>query len=197
VAHGDGVWTALLAASRDDRIAALALIAGAGTSGVDLTLERQQRALDRMVVPDAEKQTKIDLQRRIHRAVITGTGWQGIPADVRKQAETPWFQSYLLFDPAKVMPRVKQPVLLVRGALDTQVSAAQHERLVSLARSRKGAAGKAVQERTFTGLNHLLVPATTGDVEEYASLKDRTLSGEPMEALAAWLRSTFAAFGKK
>jgi hypothetical protein len=197
VAHSDGAWTALLAASRDSRIAALGLIGGAATAGSQLVLDMQQRALGRMSITDAEKQERIDLQRKIQKAVITGTGWEGIPPDMRKQADTPWFQSFLLFDPAKVMPRTKQPMLILRGALDTQVSAAEHEKLVTLARARKGPAGTAVQAGTLAGLNHILVPATTGEIDEYASLTDRSVGKELPDTLITWLKATFAGLGKK
>jgi len=195
--YGDGAWTAMLAASRENRIAALALIAGAGTTGSELILDQQRHALEQMPIPDAEKQAKVELQQKIHQAVVAGSGWEGIPGELRKQAETPWFQSFLLFDPAKVMRRVKQPVLILHGALDRQVSMAEHEKLVALARARKDNAGQAVQAQTFAGLNHLLVRATTGEVEEYAALTDRNVSKELLDRLAAWLKATFAPPAKK
>ena len=40
---------------------------------------------------------------------------------MRKQADTPWFQSFLTFDPAKTIRDVRQPMLLVHGELDKQV----------------------------------------------------------------------------
>ena len=56
---------------------------------------------------------------------------------MRRAAETPWFQSYLAFDPARVMRDVRQPVLIVQGALDTQVPPHHAEKLAELARARK------------------------------------------------------------
>jgi len=43
------------------------------------------------------------------------------------------------------------------------------------------------------GVNHLLTPAVTGEVREYASLDDRTVSKDVAEALNVWLAKTFAA----
>jgi hypothetical protein len=170
---------------------------GAGTTGAELTLELQQKALARMSVTEAEKQDRIELQKKIQQAVIRGTGWEGIPTDMRAQADTPWFQSFLLFDPAKVMPRTKQPILILRGALDAQVSNGQFEKLAALARARKGAAGRAVQASTLAGLNHLLVPAKTGEAEEFVTLTDRNVGRDCLETLATWLKATFAAIGTK
>ena len=38
------------------------------------------------------------------------------------------------------------------------------------------------------GVNHLLVPATTGDVEEYPALPDKKISAKVIDALTAWLK---------
>ena len=38
------------------------------------------------------------------------------------------------------------------------------------------------------GLNHLFVPATTGEVDEYAALPDKTVGRAAGEAIASWLQ---------
>jgi hypothetical protein len=43
------------------------------------------------------------------------------------------------------------------------------------------------------GVNHLLAPAITGEVAEYASLTDRRVSPDVTMAVTAWLTKTFAA----
>ena len=43
------------------------------------------------------------------------------------------------------------------------------------------------------GVNHLMVPATTGEIGEYATLPDRNVSKEITAAVTRWLTSTFAA----
>jgi hypothetical protein len=40
-------------------------------------------------------------------------------------------------------------------------------------------------------VNHLLVPATTGEVEEYARLTDRHVSPKVTQALVTWLKKVF------
>jgi fermentation-respiration switch protein FrsA (DUF1100 family) len=123
--------------------------------------------------------------------VTTGKGWEGIPAAVRRQADTPWFQSVLLFDPAGAIRRVKQPMLLVHGVLDQQVPVSHAERLAELA--RKESRSKAVELVIVKGVNHLLTPATTGEVAEYVTLTDRNVSTDVSAALTAWLTRTFQA----
>jgi hypothetical protein len=41
---------------------------------------------------------------------------------------------------------------------------------------------------TVEGVNHLFVPAETGDVDEYALLQDKRVSPKVMDALVPWLR---------
>ena len=39
----------------------------------------------------------------VNAAVLGGGGWEGIPDTVRNAADTPWFQSFLAFDPLRVI----------------------------------------------------------------------------------------------
>ena len=188
--HNEGAWAALLAATRERRIAAVVTIASPSTSGAERVVEQQRHMLEQMNSPPADRVAKIELQTRINAAVMTGRGWEGIPADMRKQADTPWFQSLLMFDPARVIKDVRQPLLIVHGDLDAQVPVSHVDRLAELA---KGGRSRAVAVVTVRGVNHLLLPAVTGDVSEYASLQDRTPSADVTAAITGWLAKTFAA----
>ena len=86
---------------------------------------------------------------------------------------------------------VRQPLLFVHGALDRQVPVAHAERLADLARAQSDS--KSVEVVVVRGVNHLLVPAITGEVSEYASLPDHNVSKDVSGALSAWLTKTFAA----
>ena len=186
VGHSEGGSVAMIAGAREDDIASLVLIATPGTRGAELILEQQQHQLDLMKVDEAERAEKVELQKRIQLAVLSGVGWEGVPPEVRKQADTPWFRSLLAFDPAVVMQKVKQPVLIVQGALDRQVARHHADKLVELARQRKK---KPVVELVeLPGVNHLLVRAETGEVSEYGALKERTIVPDVAAKIAAFLR---------
>lgn len=189
--YGEGGLAALLAAAKNDNIRALTLVAAPSTSGADLVLEQQRHALDRSKMSKAERDTAIDLQQKIIQAAVEGTGWEGIPPDVRRRVDTPYYRTFLLFNPAEVMKRVNQPLLIVHGELDWQIPTNSADQLAELARSRKSKA--VVEVKKLPGLNHLLVPATTGEVDEYASLKDRTVSADVTSTLATWLQSVMTA----
>jgi hypothetical protein len=190
--YADGGAVALVAAEKDEDIRAVVLLAAPGVTGSQLILEQQARALSKMNLSDAEKQAKVDLQKKINQAVLAGRGWEGVPPALRKQADTPWFQSFLAFDPAKTVPKVKQPILIVTGTLDREIVPENARKLEALARARKKQAGQAVRLVELAGLNHLFVNATSGEVDEYGSLPDKAVSSQLPAAVAGWLKDTLA-----
>jgi fermentation-respiration switch protein FrsA (DUF1100 family) len=166
----------------------MVLVATPGTTGAELVLEQQQHLLDRMTLPEAERRNRIELQKKIQEAAISGTGWDAIPPGFRRQAETPWFKSFLLFDPLKVMPKVRLPLLVVQGERDRQVPAHHARRLVDAAKVRKTPLSADLV--LVDGINHLLVPAPTGEVTEYAVLQDKNVSPRVPTSIVEWLRKT-------
>jgi dipeptidyl aminopeptidase/acylaminoacyl peptidase len=189
VGHGEGAWIALLAASRERRFAAVVSIAAASSTGAEWALEQQQRALDDLKLPAAEREKRVALQKQIQAAVLTGKGWDALPAEVRRQADTPWFQSLLAYSPARVIDDVRQPMLFVHGELDRQVPVSHADRLAELA--KKVSNSKSIEVVVVRGVNHLLVPATTGEIVEYGTLADRTVSKDVTSAVNDWLTRTF------
>jgi hypothetical protein len=168
-------------------VKAAALLATPGTVGGELVLEQQRYLLDKLKLPDEEKQLRAELQRKIQAAVVGGTGWEGIPDAYRKQADTPWFRSFLSFDPVKVISKVEQPLLVVQAERDRQVPAPRHgQLLLDAAKGRKKQPDAGLV--TIDGVNHLFVPAETGDVDEYALLQDKRVSPALMDALVPWLK---------
>jgi fermentation-respiration switch protein FrsA (DUF1100 family) len=73
----------------------------------------------------------------------------------------------------------------VHGELDKEVLPHHSKRLTEAANTRKK-----VAPATFVslpGLNHLLVPAKTGDTSEYLLLPEKRISPEVARAVADWL----------
>jgi pimeloyl-ACP methyl ester carboxylesterase len=182
--HSEGGAVALMAATRSDDIKAVVTIAAPGTKGTELVLDQQRRALDALKLAEEEKQRRVDLQKQIMNAVLTGQGWEGVDEKLRKQADSAWFRSFLMWDPAPVMKNVEQPVLIMHGELDKQVPIQSAELLNGLATQRKKGVATLV---LVPGINHLLVPATTGEVAEYGSLTDPKVSPEVARQITEWL----------
>jgi pimeloyl-ACP methyl ester carboxylesterase len=191
IGHGEGGAVALIAAEKDGRIDAVVLAAANGVTGSELVLAQQRHVLERSQLSAEQKQERIDLQKQINDAVVSGKGLDKLPSSVRRQVDNPEFQSLLTNDPAKVVPKVKQPILIVQGELDTQVEPSNADRLEALAKSRKKDAVSEVVK--VPGVNHLLVPAKTGEVDEYASLKDAHVSPAVTGAIITWLKKTLTA----
>jgi pimeloyl-ACP methyl ester carboxylesterase len=184
--HSEGGAVAMLAATQEKQVGSLVLIAAPGTLGSELILEQQRHVLDLMKVPDAERQSKIELQKRIQDAVIADKGWESIPAEFRSQADSTWFRSLLLFDPAKVMPKIKQPILIIQGDLDQQVFPHHADALAALARARKKA--PPVEVLHLPDINHLLAAAETGEVSEYGALPQKAITPAVAKAIVDWLK---------
>jgi pimeloyl-ACP methyl ester carboxylesterase len=189
VGYGEAGPLALLAASRIKRIKGVALLAAPGRGGRDITMQQQQKLLDELSVPSAEKNARRSMQARVLDATVTGKGWEGIPADLRRQTDTPWFRSWLLFQPAEAITKMQQPMLILHGERDTEFPPAHADELEALARARKKLAPTATQKVIVAGTNHLLVPAETGAISEYSSLTSRTLAPEVGRALTDWLKA--------
>ena len=186
--HSEGGLVALLAASRADEIAGVVLAATPSGAGAELILEQQAYLLGKMALSDADRASRIDLQKRIQAAVLKQGTWDDIPEALRRQADTAWFQSFLRFTPAPVMSKVKQPLLIMQGTLDRQVPTHHGEKLAELAKARKKG-GDAVTFFTLDGVNHLLVQAKTGDMDEYASLSGRGLDPRVAQNTIDWLKT--------
>jgi pimeloyl-ACP methyl ester carboxylesterase len=189
--HADGASVALLAAAREKKFAAVVSLAGPSSPGAELVLEQQQLALDLLQLTPEERERRVAMQKLINNAVLTGKGWDTVPPALRKQADTPYFHSMLTYDPVDVLEDVRQPLLIVHGELDRQVPVAHAERLADLA--YKESDSKSIELVIVRGVNHLLVPATTGHVGEYPGLKDRAISPEVTKTIANWLTKTFQA----
>jgi uncharacterized protein len=186
--HSEGALVSLLAASRDEDLAGLVLAASPSGTGGELILEQQVYLLGKMNLPDAERATRIDLQKRIQAAVLGEATWDGIPEPLKRQAETAWFQSFLRFSPASVMSRVEQPILIVHGEIDRQVPVHHADKLAELARARKKAPADSVEVIKLEGVNHLLVRGKTGDMDEYGSLSRQGLDSRLVTAVVDWLK---------
>lgn len=193
IGHSEGGWIALLTAKDNGRVAAVGLLSTNGTTGADLNLYQVARRYERGNRPDMEKTTALELQKQIQAAVVSGKGWETIrvPPATRAQADTPYFQSFLTLNPAALMKDVDQPLLIVAGELDRQLPPTSAETLAALAKARKKAAP--VEVVKIPGVNHLLVSATTGEMDEYGTLSDRRVNVAALSAVTAWLQKTLRA----
>jgi uncharacterized protein len=192
VGYGEGGWISLLAGELEQKIAAMALVATPSIPGTELVLEQQRVFFERGGDANSPPlEAAIEQQKKIMDAVITGKGWENLTADVRRRVDTPLYRSFLQFDPSKTLARLRQPILVVQPMLDRELPVHHGEQLAQLARSRPRAA--ATDFVQLAGLNHILAHAVTGDVAEYGTLAQRSISPEATRELTAWLVKTLPA----
>ena len=151
-------------------------------------LEQQRQLLERSGTRGAEQQAAVEQQKSILDAVVTGKGWEALTPDIRKRVDTALYRSFLTFDPARIIGSIRQPMLIVHPALDREVTMYHGEQLAQLGRSRPRA--KATDFVQLPGVNHLLARATTGEVAEYGTLPDRSVSPAAILEVTSWLNRT-------
>ncbi len=188
VGHNEGGWIALEAARERD-IDAVVLLAVPGTPGAELVLEQQRHRLARMQTTDAERARQVALQTQIVEAALGEGSWENIPEDLRRRADTPWFRSFLEFEPAEAVARIRQPILIAHGEVDERVPIAHADRLAEVAKTRRRKEST-VEVAKLPGVNHLLLASAPGAVDDYAQLFDQQVAPEVIEILDNWMRRT-------
>lgn len=176
VGHSEGGIIGPMVAAEDPRIQGVVVLAGPAKVG-SLILKDQARwpvLTDTALTADA-------------RARALAAADSAVRAD--SGAAGAWFQWFYRYDPVPTARKVKQPVLILQGALDRQVSAGQAD---SLGRAMRAGGNRRVTVKVFPGLNHLfLVAPKDGSPSEYAEIKDALIPAMVLDVLADWLARTF------
>lgn len=104
------------------------------------------------------------------------------------QSKSVWIRYYLSYDPKPALTKVKCPVLLLFGELDTQVTPAQNRTIMTEALTRSG--NDHVRDLVIPRANHLFQEAVSGSPSEYATMKKEFAPGF-LEAIEAWVKKLF------
>jgi alpha-beta hydrolase superfamily lysophospholipase len=185
IGHSEGGVIAPLVAASDARIAAIVLLAGPSQSGqevLDYQLDLLYASDPKM--SDAEKASKRAENRAFLRAIASKGDVSKYPPLIQT-LNTDWTRAFLTYDPLTTIRKVRQPILILQGALDRQVTAGQAAALEQAARA---AGNKDVTARVFPNLNHLFLPAQIGAESEYTSLSTYAISDEVLDVLTDWLQ---------
>tara|TARA_B100001123_G_scaffold61857_2_gene67632 strand:- start:9949 stop:11601 length:1653 start_codon:yes stop_codon:yes gene_type:complete len=187
LAHGEGGWIGLKAAAEDNGVSALVLLATPSVDGATLILEQQAMEFDRLELSDQDRAEYAALQHKIHAAVVGDGDWTGVPNTIRRQADTPWFRSFIEFQPADTIRQVNQPILILHGALDQHISSRHANELGALA-ERRSRSGATVDVVTLDGINHLLSESVLND--NYPDQTDARVAKTVSESVINWLGQT-------
>jgi pimeloyl-ACP methyl ester carboxylesterase len=181
-------WIVLLAspALRGDRLFLAQAATVSRLYGVPASHIERRQAFDRrlydavMAAPDGAKarQRAIPIvQQGVADGIVDAAEADKLPRDV----STRWERYFLAHDPASVLSRLRLPVLVLNGALDAQVPAAN----TAVFRTALAANARARIEE-LPGKNHLLQDAGTGAPNEYEAI-ETTIAPDALEAIGKWI----------
>ena len=180
IGHSEGGMIAPMVAASDPKIAAIVLMAGDGKRGDQISMEQLEEALKDANLPAEKKAQMRAEEAEAIRAVQTGADLSKYPAQVR----LPWIKEFWTYDPLTTIRKVRQPILILQGALDRQITAEQAAMLEKAARE---GGNKDVTTNIFPNLNHLFLPAKTGSFNEYTTLETSALGDDVLKTIGDWL----------
>jgi uncharacterized protein len=181
VGHSEGGLIAPLVASTDPRIRAIVLMAGDGKTGEQIIMDQTAFGLDTSGGLDkARRDEAMAAQRNALKLAMDGTNLDAVPEAMR----SPWYREFLKYDPVPTIRKVRQPILILQGALDQQITPEQASLLEQAAR---GAGNTDVTAKVLPGLNHLFLPSKTGSVGEYSSLTVTAVPQDVIDLITGWL----------
>lgn len=198
--------------TNDERPAFIVMLAGTGVSGRDVLKEQmkqllvaegvdfetisgvceaQGEVLDAAVSEESDEVLRAKVMELNRRQLEMNGALESTPEMARNsmvdqamdQIKAPWMSAFLRYDPGVALRACNLPVLAVNGTLDRQV---WHDQNLPAIEAAVKAAGGEVTILRLPGLNHLLQPATSGAMSEYASI-ETTMDEEVLKRVAEWI----------
>ncbi|MBU6365153.1 MAG: alpha/beta hydrolase [Gemmatimonadetes bacterium] len=169
VGHSEGGLIAPMVAVADTGIRGVALLAGPAYAGRRILAFQNEQAIAAMPGLSAAQ-----------RDSVRGT----VPARLDSAAaDNAWLRFFMQHDPLPVARQLRQPVLILQGNTDRQVTAEQAD---TLAAALAAAGNRAVTMRRFPDTNHLFLADPSGDPQRYTALPSYRIRREVLGALADW-----------
>ena len=170
VGHSEGGMIAPMVAATEPRVRAIVLLAGPSWSGRKILSYQQRYAADSMLrVTGRAKDSALAAMSKSLDSVAASQGW---------------LRYFLDYDPIATAKQVRQPVLVLQGATDRQVTADQANELAAAFRA---GGNRDVTETVFPNTNHLFLADPDGNPGGYAKLSATSVRPEVLGAIADWL----------
>jgi uncharacterized protein len=205
----EGSAVALMTAAREaGQIRFLILGSPPGLSGEDALRYQLEQTLANSMVGDREADAVRETFRRFialsrrasadttslrdFEAFLAGPAaglippYRFVPTDAAGRAglfSSPWYQSQLGWDPRFLLSDITAPTLVIGGELDPILPPALHHPPLAEGLDRTD-----VWLEVIPGVNHLLVPATTGAATEYRDLH-QSADSRVLKLITVWLES--------
>jgi fermentation-respiration switch protein FrsA (DUF1100 family) len=171
--HSEGALIAPMVAVTDTALAALVLLAAPAETGREVIAYQQRYAIDAdTTLIGAARDSAL---ARAHTSLSA------------LAATSPWLRFFLDYDPLPTAEKVRQPVLILQGATDRQVTAEQAERLAAAIRS---GGNRHVEVHIFPDVDHLFLFDPDGSPAGYATLPSKKVVPELLDTIGEWLEKT-------
>ena len=159
-----------MVASQDKQLGAIVLMAGNAYTGRRIMIFQNEDALRQVKTLTTPQRDSI---------------MRTVPASLDSLGKTnPWIGFFMQHDPVRTAKLVTQPVLILQGETDHQVTAEQAD---TLAIAMRAAGNTDVTVKRFPATDHLFLADTSGVVSGYATLPDKHVRRTVLGALADWL----------
>ena len=103
------------------------------------------------------------------------------------QITSPWMMTFIRYNPALMLEKVKCPVLAINGSKDLQVPSKVNLPAIESALKKGGNTKFTIKE--LPGLNHLFQECKTGLPAEYSEI-EQTISPLELETMTNWIKQT-------
>jgi pimeloyl-ACP methyl ester carboxylesterase len=214
IGHSEGGVIAPIVAARNPGVAYIVLLAGTGVRGAELLVMQGEALMQASGTDEAKIAADMETQRaifdivldesldpnearaRIRPLIKASPEYLEAPEDEREtgmkaaldQLETPWVRTFVRYDPAPTLARVRCPVLAINGERDLQVPCRANLDAIAGALEKGGNPDFTI--KAFPGLNHLFQHCETGQVSEYGQIEE-TFSVEVLDTIADWIAVRF------
>ena len=210
--HSEGGYLAPLAAERSPDVAFVILMAGPAVSGERVLALQNRLIYESVGRPKAQTEAQVSYIRKLS-TLLKEENYGAARALSRKQikvqlnelpeaqrpspaaqkqmiqaylASLPSLREFLVYDPKAALEALRVPVLAFYGGKDIQVPASQNAPVMRQLLENDPDA----TVRVFPGLNHLMQPAPTGALGEYAEI-ETTIAPAVLKAITGWLEARF------
>jgi pimeloyl-ACP methyl ester carboxylesterase len=210
IGHSEGGCIAPMIAARNDDIAFIVMLAGAGIRGDQIILMQQDAIGKVLGVSDEDRKLSGNFYEKLFNLVLQSTEPEQLKDSLTgylKQAvkdnpkmgqlektgkvimtemTSPWMQYFLKYDPAPILEKVKCPVLAINGEKDLQVLAEVNLNAIETALTK--GENKQFTLKKIPGLNHMFQECDTGATTEYSTI-EQTFSPVVLDEILTWIKS--------
>ena len=211
--HSEGGVIAPIVATNNPNVAFIVLMAGTGIPGDELLLLQNFLINKADGMPEEELNKMSVILKNVYNVAMQENDpvvikskltavfneqmrpvfiANGIPADqVTENIEaqvagltSPWYRFFMRYNPAKVLEKVKCPVLAINGENDLQVPSKANLDAIKRATDKGG--NKKVTIKSFPGLNHLFQTSATGSPSDYGDIEE-TIAPAVLAEISGWI----------